>query len=217
VRGSSELTASGHHLHTSSLWTSSPCMIILLPPVVRPALTSALPRRRSLRGRPCQDTAMRDLIALRVGLSRSATPHFRPRTPEPRAFLARIALLLTRLKPPCTSLLAPSRSPPLEFCSGTHTPTPPASVPCLLRPPNICTHIASFCESLRARSRHLLGVAHVPLWRRLPVHAAPIHTRTARASSAARAPPVLSRANSLRPRSPAQFTLFARAAPALPR
>jgi hypothetical protein len=53
VRGSTELTASGRHLHTSSLYTSSPCMVILLPPVVRPALTSALPHRRSLCDRPC--------------------------------------------------------------------------------------------------------------------------------------------------------------------
>jgi hypothetical protein len=151
VRGSSELTASGHHLHTSSLCTSSPCMIILLSPVVRPALTSALPRRRSLRDRPCQGTVVRDLLALRVGLSQSATPHFRPRTPEPRAFLARITLLLTRLKPPCTSLLAPGRSPPLKFCSCTHTPTPPASVPCLLRPPNTCTP----CQLLRVTTRTL--------------------------------------------------------------
>jgi hypothetical protein len=140
VRGSSELTASGHHLHTSSLCTSSPCMIILLPPVVRPALTSALPRRRSLRDRPCQGTAVRDLVPLRASRSRAATPPLRPRTSEPRASVARIALLLSRLKPPCTSLLAPGRSPPLESCSCTHTPTPPASVPRLLRPPNTCTH-----------------------------------------------------------------------------
>jgi hypothetical protein len=151
VRGSSELTASGHHLHTSSLCTSSPCMIIPLPSVVRPALTSALPRRRSLRDRPCQGTAVRDLVALRVGLSRSATSLFRPRTPEPRAFLARIALLLTCLKPPCTSLLTPGRSPPLKFCSCTYTPTPPASVPCLLRPPNTYTP----CQLLRVTTRTL--------------------------------------------------------------
>jgi hypothetical protein len=140
VRGSSELTATGRHLHASLPCMSSPCMIILLPPIAEPALASALPRRRSLRDRPSQGTAVRDLVALRVGLSRSATPHFRPRTSEPRASLARIALLLSRLKPPCTSLLAPGRSPPLESCSCTHTPTPPASVPRLLRPPNTCTH-----------------------------------------------------------------------------
>jgi hypothetical protein len=134
VRGSSELTASGRHLHTSSLCTSSPCMVILLPPVAEPALASALPRRRSLRDRPCQGTTVRDLVALRAGLSRAATLHLRPRTPEPRASLARIALLLMRLKPPCTSLLAPGRSPPLESCSCTHTLTPPASAPCLLQP-----------------------------------------------------------------------------------
>jgi hypothetical protein len=121
-------------LHTSSLCTSSPCMVILLPPVAEPALASALPRRRSLHDRPCQGTTVRDLVALRAGLSRAATLHLRPRTPEPRASLARIALLLTRLKPPCTSLLAPGRSPPLESCSCTHTLTPPASAPCLLQP-----------------------------------------------------------------------------------
>jgi hypothetical protein len=183
VRGSSELTASGHHLHTSSLCTSSPCMIILLPPVVRPALTSALPRRRSLRDRPCQGTAVLDLVALRVGLSQSATPHFRP-----RASLARIALLLMRLKPLCTSLLAPGRSPPLEFCSCTHTPTPPASMPCLLRPPNTCTH----CKLLRVTTRTLAPPARhrsrsalAPLARARRAHTHPHRAR--------RPPPVLRR------------------------
>jgi hypothetical protein len=109
-------------------------MVILLPPVAEPALASALPRRRALRDHPCQGTTVRDLFALRAGLSRAATLHLRPRMPEPRASLARIALLLTRLKPPCTSLLAPGCSPPLESCSCTHTLTPPASVPCLLQP-----------------------------------------------------------------------------------
>jgi hypothetical protein len=66
-------------------------------------------------------------------------------------------------------------------------------------------------------SRACLLRPPLPLWRRSPVHAAPTHTRTARASPAVRAPPVPSRANSLRPRSPAQFTPLARAAPALPR
>jgi hypothetical protein len=87
-------------------------MIILLPPVAGPALASALPRRRSLRGRPCQVTIMCGLIALRAGLSRAATPQLPPRTPEPRASLAHIALLLTRLNPPYAPLLAPGRSPP---------------------------------------------------------------------------------------------------------
>jgi hypothetical protein len=80
VRGSSELTASGRHLHTSLLCTSSPCMVILFPPVVGPTLASALPRRRSLRDRPCQGTAVRNLVALRASRSRAATPHLRPRT-----------------------------------------------------------------------------------------------------------------------------------------
>jgi hypothetical protein len=88
VRGSSELTASGHHLHTSSLCTSSPCMIILLPPVVRPALILALPRRRSPCGCPCQIIAVRGLVALRAGLSRAATLQLHPRTFVLRALRA---------------------------------------------------------------------------------------------------------------------------------
>jgi hypothetical protein len=63
---------------TSSLCTSSPCMVTLLPPVARPALASALPRRRSLRGCPCQVITVRGLIALRAGLSGAATPHLHP-------------------------------------------------------------------------------------------------------------------------------------------
>jgi hypothetical protein len=88
VRGSSEFTASGRHLHTSSLCTSSSCMVILLPPVAEPALASALPRRRSPRGRPCQVIAVRGLVALRAGLPRAATLQLHPRTsalPAPRA------------------------------------------------------------------------------------------------------------------------------------
>jgi hypothetical protein len=128
-------------------------MVILLPPVAEPALASALPRRRSLRDRPCQGTTVRDLVALRAGLSRAATLHLRPRTPEPRASLARIALLLTRLKPPCTSLLAPGRSPPLESCSCTHTLTPPASAPCLLQPCRVVpTHPRSSAHSAPPRT-----------------------------------------------------------------
>jgi hypothetical protein len=91
---------------TSSLCTSSPCMVTLLPFVAGPALVSALPRRRSLRGHPCQVIAVRGLVALRAGLPRAATPQLYPRTPEPRASLARITLLLTRLNPPCAPLLS---------------------------------------------------------------------------------------------------------------
>jgi hypothetical protein len=79
VRGPSELTASGRHLHTSLLCTSSPCMVILFPPIVGPALASALPCHKSLRDRPCQGTALRDLVALRAGLSRAATLQLHPR------------------------------------------------------------------------------------------------------------------------------------------
>jgi hypothetical protein len=116
-RGSRELSASGRHLHTSLFCTSSPCMVILLPPIVGSALASALPRCRSLRDRPCQGTAVRDLVALRGSRSRAATPHLCPRTSEPRASMARIALLLSRLKLPYTSLLAPGGSLPLKSFS----------------------------------------------------------------------------------------------------
>jgi hypothetical protein len=81
-------------------------MVTLLPFVAGPALTSALPRRRSLRCHPCQLITVRGLVALRAGLPRAATPQLYPRTPEPRTSLARIALLLTRLNPPCVPLLS---------------------------------------------------------------------------------------------------------------
>jgi hypothetical protein len=64
-------------------------MVTLLPPVAGPALASALPCRRSLRGHPCQVITVRGLVALRASLSRATTPHLHPRTPEPRASLAR--------------------------------------------------------------------------------------------------------------------------------
>jgi hypothetical protein len=92
--------------HPSPPRTSSPCMVTLLPPIAGPALASALPRRRSLRGHPCQVIAVRGLVALRAGPPRAATPQLYPRTPEPRASLARIVLLLTRLNPPCAPLLS---------------------------------------------------------------------------------------------------------------
>jgi hypothetical protein len=121
--------------YTLSSCTPLPCT--LLPCTALPtagfALASALPRRRSLRGRPRQVTAVRNLVALRASRSRAATPHLHPRTPEPRASLARIALLLTRLNTPCAPLLAPGRSHPLGSCSCAHTPTPPVSAPCLLQ------------------------------------------------------------------------------------
>jgi hypothetical protein len=103
---------------------SSFCMVILLPPVVEPVLASALPRRRSLRGRPCQGTAVRDLVALCAGLSRAATLQLHPRIsalPTPRvatppracathssayhARQARAPTLLLRPSSVCTLLL----------------------------------------------------------------------------------------------------------------
>jgi hypothetical protein len=65
--------------------TLSPCTALSTAGLT---LTSALPHRRSLRGRPRQVTAVRDLVALRAGRSRAAMPHLHPRTPEPCAFLA---------------------------------------------------------------------------------------------------------------------------------
>jgi hypothetical protein len=93
----------------------SPCMVTLLPSVARPALASALPRRRSLCGRPCQVTAVRGLVALRVGLLRAAAPQFHLRTPESRAFLGPRHVLLA---PPVfgsrssTRTRAPAPAPP---------------------------------------------------------------------------------------------------------
>jgi hypothetical protein len=119
--------------------TLSPCTTL---PTAGLALASALPRRRSLRGRPCQGTAVRDLVALRASRSRAATPHLHPRTPEPRTSLARIALLLTRLNPPCAPLLILGRSPPLGSRSCARTPTPPAPRTPL---PARCSHFCSPC------------------------------------------------------------------------
>jgi hypothetical protein len=78
-------------LYTNSVAALPPCTLSLCiaPPTAGLALASALPRRRSLRGRPRQVTAMRDLVALHASRSRAAMPHLHPRTPEPRAFLAR--------------------------------------------------------------------------------------------------------------------------------
>jgi hypothetical protein len=158
VRGSSELIASDRHLHTLSLCTSSPCMLILLPPVAGPTLTSAWPRHRSLRDRPCQGTAVRDLVALRASRSRAATLHLRPRTTEPRASLARITLLLTHLKPPCAPLLAPGRSPLLESYSCAHTPTPTAFAPAL--PCHSCASMLQ-CPLCSAAHALLHPCAHI--------------------------------------------------------
>jgi hypothetical protein len=63
-------------------------MVILLPPVAVPALASALPRRRSPCGRPCQIIAVRGLVALRAGLPRAATLQLHPRTSALRALRA---------------------------------------------------------------------------------------------------------------------------------
>jgi hypothetical protein len=176
VHGSSEFIASGRHLHTSSFCTSLLCVVILLPPVVGPALASALLRRRSLRDRPCQGTAVRDLVALRAGPSRAATPHLHTRIPEPRASLAHIALLLTRLKPPCAPLLAPGHSPPLESCSCAHTLTPPASAPCLLQPCRVIpAHPCSSSHSAPPRTCYSTRAPASPAF--APARATPEPTR----------------------------------------
>jgi hypothetical protein len=126
----------------------------------------------------------------------------------------------------------------LRARSAQHLHTPPASAVL----PRACSrHPLGVARIRSCTAREPLQSCACPLTRaawsrrrsvppaRVPVAAvvsalAPLararraHThRTARVLFAARAPPVLSRANSLRPRSPAQFTLFAWAAPALPR
>jgi hypothetical protein len=126
----------------------------------------ALPRRRSLRSRPCQGTAVRDLVALRASRSRAATPHLHPRTPEPRASLARIALLLTRLNPPCTPLLAPGRSPPLTS-HKCFTCTPALLYTC--RATSTSTLLLHAASSRCSRSG--TGHAAPTLLRRLEPHA----------------------------------------------
>jgi hypothetical protein len=59
-------------------------MVTLLPPVAGPALASALPRRRSLRGRPCQVTAVRSPAPAQLPRSPSPERPPAPRPPAPR-------------------------------------------------------------------------------------------------------------------------------------
>jgi hypothetical protein len=86
------------------------------------------------------DTATSPVLAQGLGVACFGLAALLSRTLEPRASLARMALPLTCLNPLCAPLFAPGRSPPLGSCSCAHTPTPLASVPCLLRPPNTCIH-----------------------------------------------------------------------------
>jgi hypothetical protein len=104
----------------------------------------------------------------------------------------------------------PSRAHSRHSLGAAHIPAAPA--PALAH-----SRVPPGAAGALFHSRACLLRPPLPLWRRSPVHAAPTHTRTARASPAVRAPPVPSRANSLHSRSPAQFTPLARAAPALPR
>jgi hypothetical protein len=122
VCGSSKLIASGRHLHTSSLCTLSPCMVILLLPVAGLVLASALPRRRSLHDRPCHGTAVRDLVALRASRSQAATPHLHTRTPVRVLGPHRAAAHASE-----SALLAPGCLPPLgsRSCARTLTPSAP--------------------------------------------------------------------------------------------
>jgi hypothetical protein len=152
VRGSSELTGSGRPPHIIALhvvvlhdYSSSPCCqarthlglaASQVPP--RPSLPRycrARPRRPSCESVP----------------SRHASPppaHVRTarvRGPYRAAALAsEIAMHFTAHS---------GRSPPLESCSCTHTPTPPASVPRLLPRARACLHP---CHSTSALC---LGVA----------------------------------------------------------
>jgi hypothetical protein len=143
---------------TAMLLSCTPLPCTLSPYTALPtaglALASALPRRRSLRDRPCQGTVVRSHVALRAGLSRAATPHLHPCTPEPCASLARIALLLTRLNPPCAPLLAPGCSPPLGSRSCVRT-------------------LALSAPARSAHRPHLLTLPPALLRREPPPHAVP--------------------------------------------
>jgi hypothetical protein len=107
------------------------------------------------------DTATPPVLAQGLDVACFGLAVLPPRTLEPRAPLARMALPLTRLNPFCAPLFAPGRSPPFgpalalaclrrlhlcRACSGRPTPA----------------HTANFRASLRARSCHSLGTAHVP-------------------------------------------------------
>jgi hypothetical protein len=176
---------------TSPLCMSLLCssMLCIAPPpfsIAGLVLASALPHRRSLRGCPCHGTAVRGLVALRAGRSRAATPHLHPRMPEPRASLARIALLLSRLNPSYAPLLVPGRSLPLGSHSCARTLTLPSRV---AAPPRTR---CSTCVHALARS----SPAHVPiqllhhlLWRSLEpsLPRAQLPRALARAHSALRA------------------------------
>jgi hypothetical protein len=159
--------------------TLSPCTAL---PTARLALASALPRRRSLRGRPCQVTAVRDLVALRASRSRATTPHLHPRTPEPRAALARIALLLTRLlhasRTPAQRLRQPQRAPAPPVPSRS-SPSKPGAVPwCRLRAPVPPRAVACLCWCPRAVACARSTPAEPPP-RAAPPCARPVHMRAA--------------------------------------
>jgi hypothetical protein len=150
---------------TLSLWTSLLCTTTPLPPVARPALAPALPRQRSLRGRPRQATAMLGLAALRAGLPRAATPQLHPRTPEPRASSARIALLLHPRAPALRRIRVPQPSTRPAACITcalvlrSCTAREPLQCPLLRRAcSNTCSCVApapagaSTCTARRRRS-----------------------------------------------------------------
>jgi hypothetical protein len=167
-------------LHTSSLCTSSPCMVILLPPVAEPALASALPRRRSLGNRPCQGTAVRDLVVLRASRSRAATLQLHPH--------ASALLALRATTPPRACLrhsLGTAHEPLLCRRRARLLPHPRAWAT-----PRVTTHSGLLAS---ARFSHLLRshACCTPLLARGRSHPAhPCHNRTLpHRFSSARVPP----------------------------
>jgi hypothetical protein len=137
-------------------------MVILLPPVVEPALASALPRRRSLRGRPRQGIAVRDLVALRAGLFRAATlqlhpPHLRATNTARCHASTRLRHLLQRLPRVPNSCVHASTEPP---CIAGFPPS--GSLPCIHAPaPTLLRH-ARATRSVRPHHQPSLLSAPLP-------------------------------------------------------
>ncbi|PVH38808.1 hypothetical protein PAHAL_5G358300 [Panicum hallii] len=117
-------------------------MIIPLPSVVRPALTSALPRRRSLRDRPCQASA-RHYAHARA--TRSASLTFLPLQHLHRRNHAALAPVLARRQFACVAphQLTPESFAPTQLRSSLAR-SAPARVPHIIlyrMPPLVPFHI----------------------------------------------------------------------------
>jgi hypothetical protein len=156
------------------------------------ALASALPRRRSLRGHPCQVTAVRSLVALGASWSRAATPHLHPRTPEralgphrAAAHASEYALRATARSGPFASarvLLLRSHAYAACICAVLAPALPCHScAPMLQRPLCSATHALLYpcarITSLHSYPRHFRAAALLPL-RCAPAPAPALGSRT---------------------------------------